>query len=278
MKPTVLQRTGGAFRFALLSLMIVGTLFPLYFMVITAFKSNAELGRNYFLPPLEGFQFENLWAGFEAVGPYVWNSIVVALGTTVILLVVVVPCVYAIAWIAFPAAPRIYSIAITTMLVPSVLIFVPQYILTRQLGLIDNQLGVILPFVASGIGISVFLLRSFFQALPFELIEAARIDGASELRILRGIVLPLTVPSLTTIAVIAIVTAWNAFLWPLVVISTGSKRLVSVAVTFLSNADVGLQVPALMAGYLVASLPLIVMLSVLMRFFIRGMTEGAVKG
>lgn len=277
MQADVTERAGAFSRFVVLLLLAVGTLFPLYFLIVTAFKSSTEFAGNYFLPPARP-TFDNVQAGLEVVGQFSLNSIQVTLITTAILLFVVVPAVYAFTWLKFPGASAIYTIAITTLLMPAVLTFVPQYILTRQLGLLNNQWGVILPFVATGIGLSVYLLRSFFEALPFDIIEAARIDGASELQILRRVVIPLAVPSLVTVAVVSIVAAWNAFLWPLVVISSESKRLISVAVTFLAGSNDLPDVPALMGGYLAASLPLIVILTVLLRYFVRGLTEGAVKG
>ncbi len=278
MRSSPLERVGSAVRLTVLILMVVGTLFPLYFLVVTAFKTGSEFGTNYFLPPLTSFTTDNLMAGLDLVGRFALNSVQVTLITAAIVLLVVVPAVYAFTWLVFPGANWLYTVAIATLLVPAVLTFVPQYILTKQLGLLNDQWGVILPFVATGIGVAVYLLRSFFSALPFELIEAARLDGASELQILRRVVLPLSVPSLVTVAVVTIVTAWNAFLWPLVVISSESKRLISVAVTFLAGSTSVPDVPALMGGYLAASLPLIIILSLLLRYFVRGLTEGAVKG
>ncbi|WP_159622601.1 carbohydrate ABC transporter permease [Ruania rhizosphaerae] len=268
---------GRLLRFIALVLLSVGTLFPLYFLVVTALKTNTEFATNYFLPPLKP-DFSNLIEGMGLMGRFVMNSVFISLMTTLIILLVVVPAVYAFTWLRFPGAPILYTVAIASLMVPPVLTFIPQYILTRQLNLLNTHWGVILPFVATGIGLSVYLLRTFFAALPYELIEAARIEGAGEMRILRTIVLPLTVPSLVTVSVVQIVTTWNAFLWPLVVVSSESKRAVSVAVTFLSGSSQVPDTPALMAGYLAASIPLILILSALMRFFVRGMTEGALKG
>lgn len=268
---------GAAIRFAALVLLCVGTLFPLYFLIITSLKTNEEFATNYFLPPLIP-TFSNLWSGIELMSRYAGNSLLISLATTLIILLVVVPAAYAFSWLRFPGATLLYTIAISTLMVPAILTFVPQYILTRQLGLLNEYAGVILPFVATGIGLSIYLLRTFFAALPYELIESARVDGAREGQILRGIVMPLAVPSIVTVAVVSIVTTWNAFLWPLVVISAESKRVVSVAVTYLSGSGLVPDVTALMAGYLAGSLPLIIILAILMRFFVRGLTEGAVKG
>ena len=264
-------------RLAVLALICLGSLFPLYFLVVTAFKSTSEFDRNYFLPP-RTLYVDNLVAGLDIVGRFALNSVFIALMTAAIVLFVVIPAVYAFTWLRFPGKERIYAIAVSTLLVPAVLTFVPQYVLTRQLGLLDSSWGVILPFVATAIGLAVFLLRSFFSALPDQLIEAARVDGAHDLQILGSIVLPLTIPSVVTIAVVTIVTAWNAFLWPLVAITSESKRTISVAVTFLAGSGNFPDVTTLMGGYLAASLPLILIMSVLLRFFIRGVMEGAVKG
>ena len=270
---------GQALRIAIVFALLAGALFPLYFLVFTSFKTVVEFGENYFLPPLHGFQWDNWLSVMPSVIRPAANSTSIVLWTAGLVLLVVTPAAYAFSWHRFPGKERLFTATIVIMMLPSVLTFVPQFILVKNLGLLDTQPAVILPFVAGNIGMGLFLLRIFFQALPLELVEAARIDGASELQVLVRIILPLSVPSLTTVAVLVVVGAWNNFLWPLVTLPSESNRVASVAVTFFAgDPQYGNDLPLLMSAYLVSSLPLIVILGGLLRYFMAGATAGAVKG
>jgi len=278
---TMRSRTvgGQALRIAIVFALLAGALFPLYFLVITSLKSVVEFGENYFLPPLHGVQWDNWREVIPGVARPAANSTSIALWTAGLVLLVVTPAAYAFSWHRFPGKERLFTAAIVIMMLPSVLTFVPQFILVKNLGLLDTQPAVILPFVAANIGMGLFLLRTFFQALPLELVEAARIDGASELQVLGRIVLPLSVPSLITVAVLVVVGAWNNFLWPLVTLPSESNRVASVAATFFAgDPQFGNNLPVVMAAYVVSSLPLIVILGGLLRYFMAGATAGAVKG
>ena len=270
---------GQLIRIAVVVVLLAGALFPLYFLVVTSFKTEDEFGSNYFLPPLHGIQWDNWLKVIPTVMQPAANSTSIVFWTAGLVLLVVTPAAYAFSWHRFPGKERLFTVAIVIMMLPSVLTFVPQFILVKDLGLLDTQPAVILPFVAGNIGLGLYLLRTFFQALPVELVEAARIDGASELQVLARVVLPLSVPSLITVAVLVIVNAWNNFLWPLVTLPSESNRVASVAATFFSgNPQFGNDFPLLMAAYLVSSLPLIVIIGGLLRYFMAGATAGAVKG
>lgn len=278
---TMKSRTvgGQVVRIAIVSALLVGTLFPLYFLMITSVKSVPDFGKNYFLPPLQGIQWQNWLQVIPSTIQPAENSTSIALWTAGLVLLVVTPAAYAFSWHRFPGKEFLFTTAIVIMMLPSVLTFVPQFILVKNLGLLDTQPAVILPFVAGNIGLGLFLLRTFFKALPVELVEAARIDGASELQVLGRIILPLSVPSLITVAVLVVVGAWNNFLWPLVTLPSESNRVASVAATFFAgNPQFGTNFPLLMAAYVVSSLPLIVILGGLLRYFMAGATAGAVKG
>ena len=278
---TLKSRTfrGQAVRISIVFVLLTGALFPLYFLVITSLKTVVEFGENYFLPPLHGFQWDNWVSVLPGVLRPAANSTSIVLWTAGLVLLVVTPAAYVFSWHRFPGKERLFTATIVIMMLPSVLTFVPQFILVKDLGLLDTQPAVILPFVAGNIGMGLFLLRIFFQALPVELVEAARIDGASEMQVLGRIILPLSVPSLITVAVLVIVGAWNNFLWPLVTLPSQSNRVASVAATFFAgDPQYGNDLPRLMAAYVVSSLPLILILSGLLRYFMAGATAGAVKG
>jgi ABC-type glycerol-3-phosphate transport system permease component len=270
---------GQTVRITLIGALLAGTLFPLYFLVVTSFKSVVEFSENYFLPPLQGILWDNWLKVIPGVIQPAANSTSIVLWTAGLVLLVVTPAAYAFSWHRFPGKEQLFTSAIVIMMLPSVLTFVPQFILVKNMGLLDTQAAVILPFVAGNIGMGLFLLRTFFQALPLELIEAARIDGASEMQVLSRIILPLSIPSLVTVAVLVVVGAWNSFLWPLVTLPSEANRVASIAATYFGgDPQFGNNFPLLMAAYLVSSLPLILILGGLLRYFMAGATAGAVKG
>lgn len=261
--------------FALLAM----ALFPLYFMIITSLKSQAEYNENYFLPPLQGLE----WSNWARVAPGVMqpiaNSLIVSLASVAVVVAVALPAAYVYAWHRFPGRERIYAVTVVTVMFPAIIVLVPQFVLVKELGLLDTHAGAYLPIATTNIGVAVFLLRAFFRSIPHDLIEAARIDGASEIRILGSIVIPLSVPAIITVCVFVLVAAWNSFLWPLIVLPSEANRVASVAVTFFAGDPVfGSSLPVLVAAYLVASLPLMVMLAGLLRYFMAGQLQGAVKG
>lgn len=273
---------GSAFRQAATWALIAINLFGLYFLLVTSLKSVGEFARNYWLPPLHGID----WSNWTAVIPDVWrpdlNSASIVFWTVIGLLVVTTPAAYAFTWHRFPGKERLFTIAIVTILLPPILTFVPQFVLIKNLGLLDTQPAVILVYIATNSGIAIFLLRAFFRAIPVDLIEAARLDGASEMQSLFRVVLPLTVPALITVSVLTIVNVWNDFLWPLVVLPSATSRTAAVAVTFFDQPDAltrgTLNFPLLMAAYLLSSVPLIIIVGSLLKYFMRGATQsGALK-
>ncbi|MFT4123330.1 MAG: carbohydrate ABC transporter permease [Microbacteriaceae bacterium] len=269
---------GGGLRNLILIVMLLGALFPLYFLLVTSLKTQGGFQTDYFGLPIGDLELGNLVLAWGQVAPYLWNSFKIAGATALLVLLVVVPAAYVFSWHRFPGKERIFALMLSSLMVPAVLTIIPSYVLTRQLHLLDNAWGVIIPGVAGNVAVSVYLLRTFFQAQPVDLIEAARIDGASESRVLRSVVLPLAVPSMTTVAVLVFTGMWNGYLWPLTIISTTSKQVAAVEVTQLSGDPLLSTTPALMAGYVIVMIPLLLVFAFLLRFFVRGVTAGAVKG
>lgn len=277
--PRVWDKKGNVPRVVFVFILLALTLFPLYYLVMTSLKTQGEALANPFLPPLTGLQFGNWLAVVEEVAQPALNSTIIAFGTVAGLLLIMTPCAYAFTWHRFPGKERLFTFAIITMMLPSILTFVPLYVLIRDLGLMDTKLAVILPAIAGSIGLSLFLLRAFFSALPNDLIEAARTDGATEIQILLRIVVPLSAPALITVAVLTVAGVWNQFLWPLVTLTTKTERVASVAATYFSgNPYFNSSIPLLMSAYVVSSVPLIVIMAVLLKYFMAGATQGALKG
>jgi ABC-type glycerol-3-phosphate transport system permease component len=257
--------------------LFAASLYPIFFVVSSSLKTPSAFATNYFLPDFGHVQLDNYRRAAVEVLPAVWNSVVVSAATVALVLVCGVPAAYALAWRRFRGQRLIYTVAITTMMVPSVLTFVPMFILVRDLGLIDTRWSMVLPYTAGTVGLAVFLLRSFFRAVPVELVEAAKLDGSGDLRVLWHVVLPLSLPTLATLVTLNVLWTWNQFLWPLVTVSSEDQRPVPVALAFLTGDRYNVNYPQLMAGYVLSARPLVIVLAITMRAFIRGMLSGALK-
>jgi multiple sugar transport system permease protein/raffinose/stachyose/melibiose transport system permease protein len=162
------------------------------------------------------------------------------------------------------------------LMVPAVLSLVPTFLLIKNVGLMDTLWALILPYIAAGQVLAIFIMRSFFASLPEELFEAARIDGAGEIWVFFNIAVPLVRPVLVTIAILQVLSSWNDYLWPFLVIKSDSlKTLVVGLVSF--QGRFGTDYGPLMAGYAIASVPLLILFLVSMRSFIEGLSQGALK-
>lgn len=277
MFPRLFPRRLRAWHFSVLALAIVGvlTLYPTVFMLLTSFKDNNQFYQDFWWlswPPRLG----NYHLAWDAIAPFLFNSVIVTLAATLGTVAVSCLAAYAFARYAFPGRELLYYLVIFLLMVPAILTLVPSFLLVKSLGLIDTRWALILPYIATGQVLSIYILRQFFAGLPEQLFEAARIDGASEFTIFAQIGLPLVRPTLVTIAILQILMVWNDYLWPFLVIHNPSLQtlvvgLVSFQGRFYTNWG------PLMAGYVIASLPLIVLFSMGMRAFIRGLTQGGLK-
>lgn len=181
---------------------------------------------------------------------------------------------YAFAKLAFRGRDTLFASLMATMAVPGQVAMMPLFLLLRELGLVNTYLGVILPGLASVFGI--FLFRQYALSIPSSLLDAARIDGASELRIYRSIVLPLCRPILVTLALFTFMGSWNDFMWPLIVLTDDSKQTLPVALAALIGEHVQ-DTELMMAGAVATVAPVIALFVSLQRHYIAGLTAGAVK-
>ncbi len=253
------------------AVLLVGSalaVFPYLLVILTAFKGPGQLFST--LPwepgvPPSVDAFDRLFAaGF---GRYLANTVMVTVAITVIQLVCSVMAAYAFARIRFPGREALFWVYLSTLMVPPVVTMIPLYLIMQRLGLIDSWAALILP-TALGSPYAIFLLRQFFRSIPVELEDAARIDGAGRFRVLLSIVLPLSRPILITVATLAVVGSWNSLLWPLIITSSQNKRVLSVGIA-LFKGEIGVDYNALMAGSLVALLPLLIVFVFCQRFIVR---------
>ena len=261
----------------LLAINAVVMVYPLVVMLLSAFKTNAEIFASPFALPA-GLPFDNLarvWGETNFLR-YLANSALVTTGAVLAILLAGTMAAYALARYPFRLSGAVFLFFLSGLMVPLKLAVIPLFIQLDWLGLIDTRVGLVLVYVAMGLPSAIFILTGFLRTLPTELEEAARMEGASELRIMLQVMLPLARPALVIAAIQNAVPIWNDFFFPLVLISSeGLKTLPQGLTVFMGeyNTDWGV----LFAGLSLSALPIIAVYAVLSRHFIAGMTSGAVK-
>ena len=260
-----------------LLLLAVLSLAPLLWMASVSFMPRGEASQ--FPPPLlpssatlEGYRALFATAG---MGRNFANSLLVSLAIAAISVLLNTMAGYAFAKLRFAGRERIFQLLLAALVVPAQVAMLPLFLLMKQLGLVNTYWGVIVPAMASVFGI--FLVRQYARGIPDALIEAARIDGASELRIFFQIVLPLLRPVLVTLAVFSFMAAWNDFMWPLIVLTDQERYTLPVALAALSREHI-MDVELMMAGAVVTVLPVLALFLLLQRYYLQGLLLGSVKG
>jgi len=268
---------GRAGKYLLLVLMAIVVGFPIYITVVNALLSPAQIAHR---PPIL-FPTHPLWSSFSQawsgadLDVYLRNSVIVSVAISVFEVVTSVLAGYAFAFIRFPFRRVIFILCLATLMVPMEAIIVPNRQTIVSLGWFNSFPALIVPFVASGLG--VFLFRQAFMQLPGELHDAATLDGYGHLRFLMRIVVPINRPMIGAFSLYAFLGAWNQYLWPLIVTDTNSVRTVQIGLRQLNALSVD-QLNVIFAGTLLASLPIFVLLLVFQRQLVRGLTAGALKG
>ena len=263
------------FLYLILSAIAVAMLFPLLWLLSTAFKSPTEDIFTHWLPTQPTWNnFRLVWETYP-IGRYLWNSTIIAVLTVSLNLLFCSLAAYPLARLNFRGKDSIFAAVIATIMIPFQIVMIPLYILTVQLGLRNSYLGVICPSVASAFGI--FLLRQAFQGVPKELEEAARIDGCSELGIWWHIMLPAIRPALVTLAIFVFIGSWSDFLWPLIVLDRPEYYTLPLGVAKLASA-LDLDWRLIAAGSIISIVPVVLLFVFLQRYIIPIETGSGVKG
>ncbi|MCV3206884.1 carbohydrate ABC transporter permease [Mesorhizobium sp. YC-39] len=261
----------------LLALNAVIMVYPLFVMVISSFKTNAEIFSSPFALPAS-FSLANaerVWNETNFVR-YLANSVGITTAAVALILLFSTMAAYALARYRFRLSALVLMFFLSGMTVPLKLAIIPLFIQLDSLGLVDSYLGLVLVYVAMGIPSAVFIMTGFLRTLPRELEESARMDGASELRIMRSIMLPLARPALVIVAIQNAVPIWNDFFFPLVLITSDNLKTLPQGLTVFVGeftTDWGV----LFTGLTLAALPITLLYVVLSKQFISGITQGAVK-
>ena len=252
-------------------------LFPLAWMVSVSFMSTGEAA--VFPPPLlpKTWTLDHYRDLFltQGMGRYLWNSFALASMATGLALAFTVPAGYAFAKLAFKGRDKLFQLLVAALVVPAQIGTLPLFLMLKQMGLVNTYAGALVPWLASIFGL--FLVRQYALSIPDEMLEAARIDGASEGQIFRRVVLPTLQPIIVTLALFVFLGSWNDFLWPLIILTDQSNYTLPVALAALSREHVQ-DIEMMMAGAVITVAPVLILFLALQRYYIRGMLAGSVKG
>ncbi|MEI9422869.1 carbohydrate ABC transporter permease [Mesorhizobium sp. Cs1299R1N1] len=264
----------------LMLLVAVASAFPLVWMVLSSLKTPAESMQvpPVWIPHKPSLDAYEKVSGVVNVGRSMWNSMVIALITTAGILVTSMMAGYAFAKYHFPGRSLLFSVLIATMFLPPIVTLIPLYRLVGSIGLNASLAGIIVPNLANAFGI--FLMRQFIAGVPDDLIDAARMDGASELLILFKIVAPSVAPAIAALALFAFVYHWNSYLWPLTVLQGNADAYpIVISLSRLLSYNRGaVNTGLVMAGATLAVLPPLILFVFLQRFFVDSIVGSAIKG
>jgi multiple sugar transport system permease protein len=259
-----------------LALLSVLTLFPLLWMVSASLMAPGEASS--FPPPLwpadPGLQnYRELFAA-RGIGRQALNSLFISTAATALSLAFNLSAGYAFAKLRFAGREQIFRALLAALVIPGQVAMMPLFLMLKQMGLVNSYAGALVPWLAGVFGI--FLVRQYAQSIPDDILEAARMDGASELRLFVAIVLPLLKPIVVTLAVLVFLGSWNDFMWPLIVLTDRELQTLPVALAGLSREHVQ-DAELMMAGSVLTVLPVLLLFLVLQKHYMKGLVMGSGK-
>lgn len=253
-------------------------LFPVYFMVINALKGGTGLAASPFSPPSHAM-WGNFAMAWNAIKGSIAQSAVIVCGAVVGIAVTTLLSGYAFARLRFREKEVLFYALFGLLLIPAFIVIVPLYVEIKDLGLLGSRWGLVLTYLAAGQALGVIVLRTFIKGIPSELFDAAKVDGAGHIWTFRSIVVPLSYPVVIALAVLNFVELWGDFVLPSLVLQGGTPT-VSVAITELQAPSLSAQLNTFnveLAAFTLSSIPPAIVIFVLMRFFISGLSESAIK-
>lgn len=266
----------GGYLGILAVLLLIGL--PLFWILMTSFKAKGDIYTNpvNWLPPV--WETENYSDATTRVPfwTYLRNSVLITAVLSIIKIVLGVISAYALAILRFPGRHLVFLLVISSLMVPSEITVISNYALVNSLGWRNTFVGIIVPL--AGVAFGTFLMRNHFLSLPYELVEAARMDGAGPIRLLTKVLLPVSWPTLTAFSVITMVNEWNTYLWPFLMADTEDVAPLQVGLTMLQNNDGVTNWGPVMAATILTIIPMVIILLALQKYMIQGLTTGAVKG
>jgi multiple sugar transport system permease protein len=255
---------------------------PLAWSVLVSFKPSIEARQPPLPPwPVDGASTQN-YANLEQYGSGIWtyagNSLAVSAGTVVASVVISLLAGYGFSRFRFPLKNVLFVLVISTVMIPFQSILTPLFLILTKLGLQNTLTGIVLVYVTLQLPFSIFMMRNAFDAVPKEIEDAARVDGASVLIVLYRIMLPLVLPGVVTVAIFAFLASWNEFLAALILLTDQNKYTLPVLMAAVRSGQFGtIDWGAVQAGVALMMAPCLVLFLLLQRYYIRGLTAGAVK-
>jgi len=273
------RRTRRVLGFGLLVLLTLAYLAPLAWMALTSFKTTAEATTwpLTLIPSGTTESYSELTrpGGGQPVMRWFLNSMISATANAIVVVATAAPAAYALARLPFRGRRIVFALIIGTLFIPPIILLMPNFMIVEGLGWLNSLPAVIFPLAASATG--VFLLRQFFSDLPQELEEAARIDGANRFQTFWRVILPLSRPALATLVVLSFLGNWNDFLWPVYVLFTPEALTLPPGLSQLQGAYTT-DYPVIMAGGVLASIPVIILFTFAQRYVIEGVARSGIKG
>ena len=254
-------------------------MFPVLWILSLSLKPAADVGDGHLIPATTTLKnYSDIFSSGEFVRPLI-NSIGISLITTVLAVTIASLAAYAIARLDFPGKSVLLSGALAIAMFPPVSIIGPLFNIWRSTGLYDTWPGLILPYMTFALPLAIWTLAAFFREIPFDLEEAAQVDGATPAQAFRKVILPLAMPGVFTSAIIVFIFCWNDFLFAISLTSTSNARTVPAATAFFTSSSNFINPTGqIAAAAIVVTIPIIVMVLVFQRRIVAGLTAGAVKG
>lgn len=266
-----------------LVLLLIFAVAPMIWMLITSFKSQFAALKYppEFIPQNPNLeQYERLLSPKNDVGRqflrYMLNSIYVSTATTIFGVAVAVPAAYAFARFRFPGRQALFFSVLFRNMFPAVVFLMPLFIMMRWMGLVNTYSSLIITYLTFGLPLSIWLLKGFYDNIPVELEQAARMDGCTRFQAFYMVVMPLSAPGIIATAIYSFITAWNEYVYALTFLNDDEKLTLPVGLQRFFT-EYATNWPGLMAASFIMSVPVVVMFLVLQKYFVRALTEGAVK-
>jgi ABC-type sugar transport system, permease component len=258
-------------------ILLVLAFVPILLMIILSLKSNVQIYGNFWSLP-HPIQWSNYNKAIGMLIPNMVNTLIVVTVATGLTVLLAANAGYVFAKLNFPGKNFLFMMIMSLMMVPGVLTLTSQFSLMQTYKIYNTWLALILPWISGGQVFGIILCRTFMNGLPNEVFESARMDGCSEFKALFKMAIPLAKPILATVAIMKMMDYYNDFIWPLMVIETNSKQVITVAIRVFQSATGSIDLGSMVAGFVFATIPMLILFTFTSRLYIEGITSGAVKG
>jgi multiple sugar transport system permease protein len=284
-KARIMKSISKKLRLIIILVLLVLVLLPIYWMVNTSFKLQPEIFRmppTFFPRKFTLFNYTSIIIGDLASSisflSYFKNSLIVSVVTVVFTLILATPAAYSFSRVKFIGRRTLIYVILLSQMLPIVLVLIPIYITFLKLGLLSTYMGLVLPYLMFTLPFSIWMLKGYFDSIPTELDEAAKVDGCNKFQAMWKVILPNVRPGLTATAIVSFIMAWDEFIISLTIMDDNAMRTLPVGIIQSFVGEFSIKWGEMMAASMVTSIPVILIFVFLSRQLIGGLTAGAVKG